>query len=379
MPYYPSRGRLAQAVKNDLDYHIFATDEKCNSIPRAFEHLKAKKVSSSMGNRAINAPTKMKKEFASLLKPHSMRFYAGLTGWPIQYVADYQANNYGFLDKDRRIENTDNSLRILLLGECWTEGLQTLVNKHYGVILESILRRKLNRNVEVITYATSNASIGTNSIAYEKYGSKFKPDLTLIFSNNYMTVTMNGNLQKNIIGWDPKHAPYRMFDFDKDGELIKYEADLAYPAFTEPPVACEEGEVQWGHVLSVDNELTPAAQKAIDLSSAVLEKYYVKPSKSHQGKVAVVFGYQPALWTVAKYGDINVNHENFYQRMEYICEEVGASAINLSSQLTELKDAKSPVKVLTWENDDHLSPTGNYIIGFALAQKVLELLKDGEK
>ena len=372
--YYPARGRLCQAIKNDIEYNIFTNDKKANSIPRAFENIEDKEITAAMKSRSVGAPEGMKKEYGSLFGAHSMIFYAGLPGWPLQYVAEDQANNFGFLDKDRRFENKDNSFRILLLGDCWTEGLQTTVNQHYGTLLESKLRRRLDRNVEVITYATSNATIGTNTIAYEKYGKRFKPNLIILPSTSYGTVTMNGEIQKKIIGWDHKHSPYRMFDFDNRGRLIKYEADEAYPAFTEKPIPVSSGQIPWNFLLNVEGTLSKDAEKAIKLTSEVLSQYYIEPAKDYQGQVIVFYGYYPGYWYSGKYVDDRVSDNYFYQRMENLCNEVGAIPLNLKPHLEFIMKEKEPIKVLTWEQDGHLSPTGNYILSEILFKNIVKIL-----
>ncbi|MFH1021893.1 MAG: hypothetical protein V1809_00715 [Planctomycetota bacterium] len=372
--YFPGRGRLAQAVKNDLEFNIYQVDAKCNSVPRALALISPKNVTPALANRAVNADAQWSGRFGSLLAPHSLRFYAGFEGWDIQYVAESQANNFGFLDKDRRSENPDKSLRILLLGECWTEGLQTTASARYATLLESMLRRALNRNVEVIVYATSNATIGTNAIAYEKYGRQFKPDLIALMSNGYAAATMNGDLQKKIVGWDPRHAPYRMYDFDGQGRLIRYEADPNYPAYMEKPVPAGPDQVPWGCLLMVNTELTPDAQKALLLFETVLKESYCATAREDGGRVALVYGYNPREWGPAKYGETEIREEYFSKRMRDVCGKIGVTPLDLAPFLKSLNLDK-PYESLTWEKDGHLSPNGHYMLARAIADQIIPFLK----
>ncbi len=209
IPYYPARGRVLQAVKNDVEYHVNMADRRCNSIPRSFDMLEGHsgKVESWMAPKNTSPPKELKEAYGSRVLPHSKVFYAGNVGWDLQYLNEFQSNNMGFYDKDRRSQRPDKAFRIMLVGACWAEGSQTAIGHHYGTVLESMLRRQTGRNVEVIVVATSNATIGTNSETTDKLIGLFEPDVMVLMSNYYATEPINGSINQKIVGWDPKHSP----------------------------------------------------------------------------------------------------------------------------------------------------------------------------
>ena len=156
-----------------------------------------------------------------LLCPHSLKAYAGLVGSPIMYCSEEMTNNFGFADRDRRVENPDRALRIFLQGTCMEEGAQVVACDRMNIVLESILRRKTGVNVEVIVASHSNASPAANAALYELYGRQFRPDVVVMMNDPVNMIHLEPSLIERLKGWAKGHNPYRTYDFDEAGRLVE--------------------------------------------------------------------------------------------------------------------------------------------------------------
>lgn len=369
--YYPAAGRLAQVGRNSMEHHIFIGDPRCPSMPRPKDWAKSE-VTDELKPVAVAPPPELKRQYAAPFAPHSERFYAGNVGWKFQYMAREQVNNHGVIDKDRRFDNPDRAFRVLLLGECWTEGAQTPTCQHYNVLLESLLRRKFGVPVEVATFATSNSSVGTNSEFFEGWGVRYKPDLVLLMSDCFNVLSLEPKLQEKSVGWVAQHAPYRMFDFDKRGELIVYPPDPQYGAFTVRPDPIPlVSPLTLTQTYFVLGEYPALIERSFSLLEAVLRQRYMARLQPFGGHLAVAYGYSQYHYPNYRGAapPIPLAAERFFDRMVSTCQSVGATPMNLSD---DVFDNEKPERMI-WEKDAHLTPYGHARIATALAGQIEEL------
>ena len=368
--YSPARGRLAQIVKNDIEFDIWDVDERSPLIPRPINFVN-KEIPKTHSPRSVNSNKKHKKKVDSVFKPHSTRFYAGLPGNKSSYMIEETVNNYGFIDKDRRFDNPDDALRVLIQGECWTEGQQTPLNEHVNVLLESILRRETGLPVEVIVTATSSSSPASWSLTFEKYGQEFKPDLVLLFLNAFNMAHIEPNVLKKLIGWDKEHSPYKMYDLDQSGNLLEYPPDMSYGAFVskpDPTPIVEDASLTQMYFLSKDAH--PILEKSFNLLEKILVEKYQSLMNPDQQKLGLITGYVKSQLPSegSKYGQLNASYDNWMESLNSVTDPNQIALLDLSSELFQ----KDYTKML-WENDAHLTTTGNIIIAEALARKIMEM------
>jgi len=97
-------------------------------------------------------------------------------------------NNRGWRDKDRFLENKNNSFRIIVLGDSITFGPLVAEDKTYTRILENKLTQE-GYNVEVINISYCGWDTGQELEALKREGVRFKPDLVIAqFCTNDLTV-----------------------------------------------------------------------------------------------------------------------------------------------------------------------------------------------
>ena len=308
-------------------------------------------------------------KYDALYAPHTRRFYAGAGKRKLSYMVEDYINNRGFIDKDRRFENPDRALRILLQGECWTEGEQTTTNLHMNVLLESMLRRRTGVPVEVIVTAASSSSPASWSLPFEKYGSRFQPDVVLLFVNMFNMAHLEPTMLRKLIGWDKEHPPYKMYDFNKQGDLLEYLPDPAYPAFmtaADPsPIA---GSVPLPQSYAVVGVQPALVQRSFQLLRAILAEQYLKRMQRNHGVLGLIVGYDKQ--NAPPYGDLHAPHMLAYDQwlagVGDVCDSLKICMLDLSPSLMK-EDFQN---VLLWEHDGHLTPAGNYKFAEALADQV---------
>jgi len=368
--YFPVRGRLIEPRKNDVEYHIFATDPRSPFVPRSPELVGAV-VAKASAPRSVNFAQDRPNEYDALYAPHSTRFYAGLPGKPSSYVVEDAVNNLGFIDRDRRFDNPDRAVRILLQGECWTEGSQTLTHQHINVLVESVLRRKLGVPVEVIVTASSSSSPASYSLWFEKYGTKYRPDVVLLFVNPFNMTHLEPTLLRKLIGWDPKHSPYRMFDVGPDGELVTFPPDPGFNEYaTKPDPTPVQGSVPLSNTFEVVERQAPLVERGFDLLRAILRHEY-KARLPGAGRVGLIYGYDH---TVPPYGTTfgadAVSAERWYARVDALCAQEGLAGINLRRYVPPVEEFKGR---MLWEHDNHLNSAANVRLAEGLAEEIARL------
>ncbi len=176
---------------------------------------------------------------------------------------------------------------------------------------------------------------------------------------------------RSYIGWDKEHAPYQMYDFNAQGDLVGYPPDPNYAAFTEAadqkallgnlPLHQSHAVAGWSH---------PVVHRSYDLLKAILKEEFINRTCNKKTKVGLVYGYDnltPAYGT--RYGPFPVAEESWRIHMAELCEEMGIIGIDLATHL--------PKRIFTdkilWEHDAHLTATGNYLTAAALAEEIARL------
>jgi hypothetical protein len=147
------------------------------------------------------------KEYGSLNRPNIKYFKSveGLMVGNTNYDGRFR-ENYPFRKADKK------TLRILLLGDSFVEGIDVFGQNHFAQYLEDILSKKLNRKVEVLNCGRGNATLFTMSYYFINYLSKnYDVDLVLILTDG-----------RDIVDYGPGAGyPSTSYTFDSAGNLAR--------------------------------------------------------------------------------------------------------------------------------------------------------------
>lgn len=302
--------------------------------------------------------------------PHKPMFYTGVIANPLEYSNILVANRFGAFDRDHRFEDLDQRRRILILGDCQLEGIQTDLGQRVGPRLESVLRRRHGRDLEVFTLAHSNAHPAAIWSMYEKLGKLFKPDLVLIDANAPSVVQMEPRMLKNLTGWEPDHSAYGSMVFGPDGKLKYVPGDPNYPVFAGKPAFAPIGGVSPNWVMHVKEEdFAPETKELVRIFKAVTARY-VTDARGYGARVAVYTGARAASYPQPQvFGGKRASQAQFVDNMRRWIEEAGATPLDISTALA----GKHPhfEKAHFWKMDSHPTPTGHYWMAEALADQLI--------
>lgn len=103
--------------------------------------------------------------------------------WRMEGYSNESLNSAGLRDSERQIAKPAGTLRIALLGDSATEGLQVPLSDTYGKVLEQRLTESRHRPVEVINFGCSGYSTGQEVLQFEQQVAPYKPDVTILLYN----------------------------------------------------------------------------------------------------------------------------------------------------------------------------------------------------
>jgi hypothetical protein len=99
-------------------------------------------------------------------------FYIGKTNYDGRF-----RENYPKRKKDKK------TLRILLVGDSFVEGIDVFSHNHFARYMEEILGKRLHRNVEILDFGRGNCSIQASSYFFINYIAKeYDGDIVLYFT-----------------------------------------------------------------------------------------------------------------------------------------------------------------------------------------------------
>jgi hypothetical protein len=130
-----------------------------------------------------------------------------------QYV---HINGHGFHDRERSYDKPENTIRIVVLGNSWTEALQVPVEKNYCSVLEKELTARHcfgERRVEVLNFGVAGYSTAQELLTLRQEVWKYHPDLVIVALYPARDVANNVRELNNAV--NPERSPYFIYRGDK--------------------------------------------------------------------------------------------------------------------------------------------------------------------
>jgi|GEM_PF-4841665 len=134
------------------------------------------------------------------------------TNTAAEFETDIQINNLGFHDEDRALES--DALRILVLGDSFTEALQVPLTQTPTQVAQTCLRDATDRPVEVINGGISANGTGHRWLFYQHEGVKLQPDV-VIFAHYPVNDIWDNLGELGTVG-----QSYYRFSLSPQGEII---------------------------------------------------------------------------------------------------------------------------------------------------------------
>src|SRR3990167_7691459 len=122
-----------------------------------------------------------------------------------EWDISYKINPHSLRDVEHSWEKPENTYRILIVGDSYTEGQGVELEEIYGRILENKLNEQSYQKVEVILTGIAGWSPLPEYIYLAKYGIKYQPDLVILtlnttdFHDEYFHESVSTNEAKNLL------------------------------------------------------------------------------------------------------------------------------------------------------------------------------------
>ncbi|MBX9879795.1 MAG: SGNH/GDSL hydrolase family protein [Candidatus Obscuribacterales bacterium] len=155
--------------------------------------------------------------------------------WRMEGFSRGHLNSTGLRDVEHNIEKKPGTIRVALLGDSSTEGLQVPLEDTYARIVEQQLNANGTQKYEVINFACSSYSTGQQHEQFLNEVTTYKPDITVLLYNRgdavenirkpgklnveprpYFYLDQQGNLQpdNSVLNYNKaKLSPNPVFDF----------------------------------------------------------------------------------------------------------------------------------------------------------------------
>jgi hypothetical protein len=146
-------------------------------------------------------------------------------------------NNHGFRDVERAYDKPENTIRIAVLGNSWTEALQVPQEKTYTAALEQKLTRSpcfAGKRVEVLNFGVAGYSTGQELMTLQQEVWEYHPDFVLLALYPARDIANNVRELNNAV--NPDQSPYFIFDGDK---LVLDDAFRKLPALQPREIALQ--------------------------------------------------------------------------------------------------------------------------------------------
>jgi hypothetical protein len=141
-----------------------------------------------------------------------------------QYV---RMNSHGFHDQEREYSKPENTIRIAVLGNSWTEALQVPLEKNYCAVLEKKLRERecfVGKRVEVLNFGVAGYSTAQELLELRQEVWKYKPDGVIVAL--YPARDIANNVRELNNATDPERSPYFVY---RGGSLVEDDSFQSLP------------------------------------------------------------------------------------------------------------------------------------------------------
>ena len=128
-------------------------------------------------------------------------------------------NQWGMRDRERSIDNTDDHLRVALLGDSIIEGVHVKPNEVVNIRMEKLLQDKGYPNAEVLNFGIAGIGTTQELLLYQQKVRRFHPDVVVLaFTTSNDVMNNSSIIQPKAYGIHTWYAPY--YDLSSTGELI---------------------------------------------------------------------------------------------------------------------------------------------------------------
>lgn len=341
------------------------------------------------------------------------RLIAGKSGWWTQedreFVVPVEINEQGWRDVLHPVEKPAGTVRVLVLGDSFSEALQVPLEDSFPRRLEAELDERLDAPVEVLNAGISGFGTAGQLLLLRRDGVAYRPDVVLVAffpGNDVMNNSPDlettllpvydedGRLEKVVSGKVPREgspgglkailARSKAFRYARRRLVTGHPGLARRVGAGRPAAAGDNGGVPTGYQVYT----TPDArwQLAWERTAALLAAMQAEAAAMDARlAVAVVSSREevyPDLWAEARQAHPGMQEGVWdvdapRRRVVEICRNLGIPVVELTPIMRERRDGE----MLHFPRDGHWTPAGHRVAATAMANFLVKqglLTKDTE-
>ena len=150
---------------------------------------------------------------------HSLKPNTFATASDFDWKTTYKINSLGMRDSEHSENKEENTFRILMLGDSFTEGQGVGMEKAFPALLEKALKEKIKtKNIEILNAGTFSYSPLLEYLYLKDRGLKLNPDLVIVnFDESDISDDLNYESQ-SIKDADGLPTSFPKIEFKDEGE-----------------------------------------------------------------------------------------------------------------------------------------------------------------
>jgi hypothetical protein len=281
--------------------------------------------------------------------PHSIR-----KDDDTEFSYSFKANNEGLLDKDFTIAKDSNTIRLMIFGDSFIQGIGTPYDSSCPHQLGQLLNQIPNSQKKIDVW---NCGVGNSDPFYEyvlmEKLLKYHPDYIVVALNatDINDVTIRGGFER----------------FKPDSTVVYHSGPWFEPLYAHSYLVRNivQGLLKYDWMLQSPSKQEPAKQHSIALIKNVLTDFDSVCKALH---VPLLVVFQPCRW------DFNTQGEYAMQPFIQFCDSAKIPEKDLKSYLESLGYSGDKLNPIYWPVDGHFNNKGYALYAQFMKQALLPVL-----
>lgn len=268
----------------------------------------------------------------------------------------YEINSQGIREKEYKIQSPDSTIRIMVTGDSFSEGMGAPYDSTWPHLLEKYLKNELG-NIEVLNTGVAGNDPIYDYLIYRDSLHQYQPNYIIVSLNasDFTDYLIRGGFERIN---DGKTETFRKGPWFEP--LYKYSRWLR--------VVLHRTKFPYRGVFADENKLLENVDSTIHCFSAVIDSFQMLVEKDKTKLIVLLYSTPSEIIYPNK---INAKIEAEFENLEKQLSIEGIPCINIWSEMRNLFE-HSNASTYTYKNDMHYNPNGYNQMALLIEKHLLE-------